>query len=140
MQNSVGVIRFVRVLALGAAVLLATLAGACSTPTAPENHRLRVSNVGTVAIDGLSVLFPSQTVTVGSVPSGATTSYVAVSRGVYAYGAFRFVVDGVAIQQPVIDWTGEEPLDGESFTYSLERVLSNAGLPTIRITRVDRDR
>jgi hypothetical protein len=119
---------------------LVLLSGACSTPTAPENHQLRVSNTGTVAIEGLSILFPSETITVGSVASGATTSYILVSRGVYAYGAFRFMVDGLVVQQPVIDWTGEKPLDGESFTYALERVVSGAGVSTIRISRVDRDK
>lgn len=123
-----------------AVVAVAIVLSACSTPTSSQDHRLRVTNVGTVAIEGLSILFPSQTVTVGSVPVGATTSYAAVSRGVYAYGAFLFLVDGVTIQQPVIDWTGEEPLDGDSFTYALELVLSDGRAPAIRITRVDRDR
>jgi hypothetical protein len=78
-------------------------------------------------------------VTFETVSVGTTTTYLQVPNGVYAYGAFQFVVDGILIRQPVIDWTGESPLDGTAFTYSLELVTSPSGGSMIRLTKVSRD-
>ena len=130
-----------RIGTLVALLLAATSLSACSSPTAVTNHLLRISNTGSVAIQGLQVLFPDETLTFGSVLPGATTTYVAVSRGVYGYSAFRFTVDGATIAQPVIDWVGEEPLDGTTFTYVVELTKDQPGRPAhfIRIERVIRD-
>ena len=112
---------------------------ACSTPTSPKDTRLRVFNSGAVAIQGLVIQFPASTVTFGTVSAGTTTTYLQVPNGVYAYGAFLFVVDGILVRQPVIDWVGESPLDGTAFTYSLELVTSPSGGSMIRLTKVSRD-
>jgi hypothetical protein len=66
------------------------------------------------------VVFPEEEIAFGDVPAGATTGYLDVPQGVYAYAAYRLVVDGEQVTQPVIDWVGEEPLEGKAFTYTID--------------------
>lgn len=120
-------------------IALAAAVAACSNLTSPTDARLRVLNSGAVAINGLVILFPASAVTFGIVPAGTTTTYLQVPNGVYAYGAFQFIVDGILIRQPVVDWVGESPLDGRAFTYSLELVTSPSGGSMIRLTKVSRE-
>lgn len=82
--------------------------------------RLRVTNRGAVAIEDLTVYFPEDEVPFGNVPAGSSTEYQAVPNGVYGYAAYRFTVNGEVVLQPVIDWVGEVPLDGTSFTYVID--------------------
>ena len=70
-------------------------------------------------IENLSVLFPDDEIRFGSISPGATSEYQDVPNGVYAYAAYHFEIDGEMILQPVIDWVGERPLDGDTFTYVL---------------------
>ena len=58
-------------------------------------------------------------ITFGDVAVGATTKYMDAPHGVYSYAAYRLEADGALITQPVIDWVGEVPMEGESYTYSL---------------------
>ena len=37
----------------------------------------------------------------------------------YGYAAYQVTFDGQMITQPVLDWMGAAPLDGDSFTYVL---------------------
>jgi hypothetical protein len=82
--------------------------------------QLRVTNGGDAPIVNLTVIFPDERIGFGDVPPGATTSYRNAERGVYAYAAYGLEIDGAVLTQPVIDWVGEVPLGGSSFTYTLE--------------------
>jgi hypothetical protein len=84
-----------------------------------DSARLRITNVGDMPIRNLTVLFPEDQVHFGDVAVGETSRYVDVPHGVYHYAAYRLEIDGALITQPVIDWVGEEQMQGESFTYSL---------------------
>ena len=67
------------------------------------------------------VIFPNSVrVPFGDVAPGATTDYRDVPGGVYPYAAYRFTVDGVTLDQPVIDWVGEVPMTGVAFTYRID--------------------
>ena len=82
--------------------------------------QLRVTNVGNEAIEDLTVVFPNGEVEFGDIPVGATTAYEDVTGGVFPYAAYRLEIDGEPVTQPVIDWSGAQPLEGERFTYNLE--------------------
>jgi hypothetical protein len=88
-------------------------------PATAPHSRLRVRNVGSLAIRELIVMFPSMKVRFGDVEKGATTRYVDVPSGVYRYAALRHSWEGRAIMQSVIDWHGERPYPVGLYTYLL---------------------
>jgi hypothetical protein len=96
-------------------------------------------NGGRVTIQDLVVQFPSSSITVGSVAAGATTGYAPAPKGVYSYAAYRFVAGGVTINQPVVDWVGEQPLEGTKFTYTVAQATAPSGGPRIQLLQVTRD-
>jgi hypothetical protein len=111
---------------LRAAVLVsvfsaALLSAACDEPASPSSDpRLRVTLTGNARLDNLTVLFPDDRVAFGSLSGGTTSAYREVPNGVYRYAAYEYTLDGVAYRQPVIDWVGEQPMEGRAFTYVLE--------------------
>jgi len=100
--------------------------------------------VGSAPIRNLTVLFPEEQVHFGDVAVGATSTYVDVQHGVYRYAAYRLEVDGTLVTQPVIDWVGEEPMEGQSFTYSLAvdlyRNLTGRKTLTAKVSGIDASR
>ncbi len=90
------------------------------TSTPPIPQMLRVTNHGTFTLSNLRVRFPDETVDFGEVPPGATSAYHTFTRGVYRYAAYDVTVDGKMYQQPVVDWVGEQPMEGSAFTYLLD--------------------
>jgi hypothetical protein len=121
-------------------VLLSVVAIAllgCSVTSPSGTSRLRVANKGSVPIQELTLLFPKDQISFGNVAAGATTPYRDVPNGVYRYSAFRFTIGGATVNQPVIDWVGEEPMDGKAFTYHIDADANR--LPVIRIVNVTRD-
>ena len=125
---------------MACAVSVAGTLTACASWLSPTDHRLRVANIGADSINELVIRFPGSVVTFGNVLPGTTTTYRQVAGGVYGYGAFDFVVDSVIVRQPVIDWVGESPMEGEAFTYTLELITGPSGKPTIRLAAVGRDK
>jgi hypothetical protein len=90
------------------------------TPDAqPQSQRLRITNQSAVPLHNLVVIFPDERIEFGDVPAGATTEYQAFSHGIYRYAAYNAEVDGQKYEQPVIDWVGEAPMQGNAFTYIL---------------------
>jgi len=90
-------------------------------PPAPlAAQKLRITNQSPHSIQNLVVRFPEDRVDFGKVPAGATTDYQVIPHGVYRYAAYDVEVDGRKYQQPVIDWVGENPMEGKAFTYILE--------------------
>jgi len=94
-------------------------------------QELRIENAGSVDIKDLRVLFPGTSfdapatrVAFGDVPAGGVTGYRSVPSGVYRYAAYEYSGALGVVQQPVIDWLGETPMQGRRFTYRLERVPS----------------
>ncbi len=104
-----------------------------------SSDRLRVTNAGTVPIQNLIVLFPEDKVEFGDVPPGATTEYEPVPNGVYSYAAYSFDLAGSNVGQPVIDWVGAEPLEGEAFTYVIDLDTSRDSVSLIQVQEVQRD-
>ncbi len=89
--------------------------------TLPEDMpRLRIQNVGARDIQGLTVIFPGGRIDFGDIPAGATTAYLPAPGGVYNYAAYSFLKNGQEMSQPVVDWVGESPRPGKSFTYVLD--------------------
>lgn len=56
-----------------------------------------------------------------------------VPNGVYRYAAYRLEVNGQTVTQPVLDWVGEEPIDGAAFTYT---IALDPGRPLLQIVRL----
>jgi hypothetical protein len=100
---------------------------------APAAH-LRVTNVGTLNLSGLTVLFPDERLEFGDIPAGSSTNYQLASKGVYRYAAYQYRHHGSVITQPVIDFVGEVPMPGQAFTYSIE--LTGEAPPSMRIRLV----
>jgi len=44
---------------------------------------------------------------------------VLAQRGVYRYVAHEYTLKGNVVRQPVIDWVGENPIEGKKFTYQI---------------------
>ena len=119
---------------LAIALFLAILLSACGpepiltpTPQLPtsepeqvEGPRLRIRNAGERDIENLVVLFPDSRIVFGDVPAGTTSEYQPVPNGVYNYAAYEYELDGEVVLQPVIDWVGESPRPGQSYTYVVE--------------------
>jgi hypothetical protein len=122
------------------AILFLTLSLAV-TGCAPfgSSARLRVTNAGTVPIENLIVLFPEEKIEFGDVPAGATTEYKPVSKGVYRYAAYSYDLEGTNIGQPVLDWVGEEPIDGDAFTYVIDLDPSREPIFRIELQQVQQD-
>lgn len=124
-------------------VVLAGLPAACTTATAtpelPPAPRLRIVNAGDLAIENLTVLFPDGELAFGDVAAGATTEYMHAPSGVYRYAAYRYEVDGEERLQPVIDWMGEAPMEGESFTYTIRYDPSQTDMLAIQLGEVTQD-
>ena len=117
--------------------LSASLAG-CGSPT-PQTPRLRITNSGSQSIQNLTVLFPEDRIEFGDVPAGGTTEYKHAPNGVYNYAAYRYEVDGQTVTQPVIDWVGEAPMAGDSFTYTINVDSSRPELQRVQLVDVARD-
>jgi hypothetical protein len=104
------------------------LASGCvlPTPTPVALQQLRIANSGTSDIIGLTILFPGPTddaaatrIEFGDIPAGKTTGYRRVPGGVYRYAAFEYTLGGQLVNQPVVDWIGERPMQGTKFTYRI---------------------
>jgi hypothetical protein len=110
------------------------------TPVLPQQHaRLRITNGGEMSVEDLTVLFPEDEIRFGDIVAGGSTEYQAVPNGVYGYAAYRFRVDGETVLQPVIDWVGEVPLEGDSFTYVIDFDSSRSQWEMVRLLEVTRD-
>ena len=123
-----------------ASMATAILGTGCDLFTGPSTQSLRIRNTGTIAIEALRVGFVESRTNFGDVPVSASTDYIEVPGGVYSYSSFRFVYQGTERIQPVIDFVGEEPMDGERFTYDVQLILRMQGEPFVTIQNVSRDR
>lgn len=81
--------------------------------------RIRVVNESGEDLRDLHLLFPEERVAIGDVAAGAASAYVEVLSGVYSYSAFRFLLGGESVVQPVIDFGGQTPLPIDDYTYVL---------------------
>ena len=98
--------------------ITATPAGALSNISPLQ--KLRIFNQSDIALHNLVVRFPDERIEFGDVPGGTTTEYRDVPQSVYRYAAYDVEVNGQKYQQPVVDWMGETPMQGEAFTYLIE--------------------
>ncbi len=102
--------------------------------------RLRVVNTGGEGLEDLTVLSPKGSIAFGDVPAGSTSGYRDAPDGVYGCPVFRLKIDGQLMTQPrvVMDWFGELPLPGKSFTCKLELVRSSysSASPMVRLVEV----
>jgi hypothetical protein len=125
------------------ALVVVCLLTACdedASPLAPSSgQQLRIVNAGPVSVHQLSALFPGDQVVFGDVHPGSTSAYRAVPSGVYRYAAWRFERDGALVVQPVIDWVGESPMEGQAFTYTISVRTFEDGVARIVLTNVTRD-
>ncbi len=95
-----------------------------------ENHliqQLRIANIGKEDIHDLAVLFPGATssaaasrVEFGDVRAGETTEYREAPSGVYRYAAYEYTLESRVVNQAVVDWVCESPMQGAKFTYSIQ--------------------
>jgi hypothetical protein len=85
------------------------------------------------------VLFPDAEVSFGDVPANATTDYKIFPKGVYGYAAYKYDLNGQTVTQPVIDWVGETPMEGTSFTYTIAFTPDNPNMMRIELVNVTRD-
>ena len=120
-------------------VVLGIMVAGCAPLPSARRSLLRITNNGPFAAKNLTVLFPEDEVEFGDVPVGETTGYREVPHGVYRYAAYRVEIDGELVTQPVIDWVGERPMEGSTFTYVIDVDPSRAGWEVIRLSRVTKD-
>lgn len=89
-------------------------------PSISPLQKLRIINQSNIALQSLVVVFPDERIEFGNIAGGTTTDYRYVPQGVYGYAAYSVEVNGQIYEQPVIDWVGETPLQGENFTYIID--------------------
>jgi len=87
----------------------------------------------------LTVRFPEDEVEFGDVGAEAFSSYREVPHGVGPYASFRFVLDGVSIEQNVADFVGWTPMNGVAFTYRV-RAEPGRSQPFLNLVAVVKDR
>ena len=105
----------------------------------PVIHRLRLINNGDYLITDLKIIFPKDEIAFGDVKAGAVTEYRDVPNGVYRYAAYKYELNGEVVTQPVIDWVGETPLEGISFTYTITYDPNKPQGPAIQLLEVTED-
>jgi hypothetical protein len=105
----------------------------------PQEQQLRVHNASRYAIQALTVRFPEDNILIGSLPPNATSDYFRVPHGVYPYAAYHLVYDDQVVDQPVVDFMGETPLDGVAFTYTIDILPSNPYLQVIQLIAVKKE-
>ena len=129
---------------IAALIALLGFASACSTPNAGHaaSQQLRIENAGGSDIKNLAVLFPGATanaaarrVEFGDLAAGKISDYRSVPAGVYRYAAYEYTLDGVTIDQAVVDWLGESPMQGTKFTYRI--LLDASKLPGDQIRLIE---
>ncbi len=84
----------------------------------PDDTRIRLTNRGDVAIEGVRVTFPPGPVGYGDLPPGGTTDY-RPAPGAYAYAKIEATIAGRPVMIQPTDYVGEKPLDGGRYTYAL---------------------
>ena len=114
----------------------ATDVPAASTLEPAPVSRLRITNSSTTDIIHLVVQFPDSRIEFGDVPAGQTTDYQLAPNGVYNYAAYEFEVNGETQIQPVVDWVGESPRPGQSYTYVIELDASQPVMQQIKLIEV----
>lgn len=131
-----------RITRLAGMLVAMTLAGAaCESPVSPSSRtpQLRITNIGPASANALTVLFAQNAVPFGDVAVGTTTGYKDVNAGVFRYAAYRFEIDGQIVTQPVIDWVGEQPMEGDAFTYAIEVDPRRPRTQIVRLISVTRE-
>ncbi|MGA9533149.1 MAG: hypothetical protein WBR18_10580 [Anaerolineales bacterium] len=121
------------------ATTIETMAAESSPVPTQQPTRLRITNSGKMSVVDLTVYFPEDEIRLGNIAAGTTTGYQTVPNGVYGYAAYRFDLDGEPVLQPVIDWVGELPLEGDSFTYVIDFNSNRRQGEMIRLIEVTLD-
>lgn len=96
----------------------------------PDEVRIRVSNVGTVSLRKVVVIFPgragdSQREQYGDLAPGQSSDYRAVGLA-YSYAYVEALAGGVPVKLQPIDYVGETPLEPGNYTYTLEAVSESS--------------
>ena len=112
---------------------------AAPTPAGPPVARLRIQHNGGAAVEKLVVIFPEGRVEFGPIQPGETTEYKEVPGGVYAYAAYETTIDGKLYQQPVIDWVGEQPVEGKSFTWLIDVEPNRGQMEVVQLVKATVD-
>ncbi len=107
-----------------------------STPEPLSEPRLRIRNAGEIDIQNLVVMFPDSRIEFGDVPAGITSEYQPAPNGVYNYAAYEYDLNGETKTQFVIDWVGESPRPGQSYTYVVEFDPEAVNMPVINLVEV----
>ena len=118
-------------------VFLSAILMRCSTES--DSQRLRIRNVGTSTVKDLIVIFPEDRISFGDITPDVTTVYKEVPYGVYEYAAYSYESGGETMEQPVIDWVGEMPMAGHSFTYVIEFDTRKPDWQAIQLAEVTAD-
>jgi hypothetical protein len=123
-----------RLTAVVACVVISGLCMSCRNSKA----RLRIENDGSASFENLTVMFPKDQIGFGPIAAGATTAYREVAHGVGRDASFRFVVNGQATEQFVVDFVGWTPMKGKAFTYRV-RIEPGRSQPLLNVLSVHKD-
>jgi len=97
-------------------LLLASLG--CSNPFSPDDIQIRIGNESAVPFDDVDVIFPSDEVDYGHVPSGGVSEYRRVEVA-YAYARIDVRIGATKLWIQPIDYVGEPQLRPGRYTYAL---------------------
>jgi hypothetical protein len=102
---------------LAIAALVVALAG-CDDLFGSDPVEVRIENASSAMFSEATLYTSEGPVTFGDVGPGEATPYTQVTTA-YRFATTQVVVQGDTLRLQVIDFVGEEPLDGGRYTYVL---------------------
>lgn len=97
----------------------------CAELLQPGEVLIRVRNTGSVDFERVTLGFPSQTELYGSLARAETTPYRTIEKA-YTYSYVEVMAGGQRYVLQPIDYVGETPLRGGSYTYELSLLPSGS--------------
>ncbi len=82
---------------------------------------IRVSNVGDIDFDQLTIRFPMEEADFGAVPAFSTSRYLPIEQA-YHYAGITINANNAESQIMPIDYVGETPLNAGNYTYVIQLV------------------
>jgi hypothetical protein len=106
---------------------LAVLLASCALIGPAGSPAIRVANRSTLDFDRVLVNFSDQEVDYGALPAGTASEYRSPTVA-YRYARIEVHVDTARLVLQPVDFVGETPLDGGSYTYALKVADDGRGL------------
>jgi hypothetical protein len=104
---------------IAVATILLPFFAACSAVSTNAGPEIRVENASQSDFSSVRVVFPSEDVSYGALPAGATSEYESVAEA-YRYAYVEVMIGERRVVLQPIDYVGETLLGPGRYTYALD--------------------